>query len=93
MTGKSLSIGLVLLMAGCVSQPMTIPESGTAAAQLFATRCSSCHALPHPARNTANEWPGILALMDRRMRERHIPPINGQERDELLRYLQSHARN
>lgn len=92
MSRKIISIGLVALLAGCANQPMTVPEADSDAAQLFEARCTGCHALPHPARNRADEWPGILALMDRRMRERHVQPLDDDERQELLRYLQAHAR-
>ena len=80
-----------LLLAAC-STVETLPEADGPAAALYRARCGSCHALPHPARHRADEWPPLLALMERRMAERGYPPLSGEERRILLGYLRRHAR-
>jgi len=68
-----------------------IPDSGSAAAQLFAQRCSVCHSLPHPKRLDWPHWRSILHVMKQRMDERDMSmPV--EEWRQIAGYLQSHAR-
>lgn len=83
---------VIVLISGCATQPMQIPEMDSPEAKLFVSRCGACHALPHPARNTAAEWTDILALMEKRMKERNFPALSDQELETLTIYLQSNAR-
>lgn len=78
--------------AGCATGPMSIPDAHSPAAQLYAGKCSACHSLPHPKRNSYREWRHLLALMQLRMAERGMPVLTGEEKETLLGYLQSHAR-
>lgn len=92
MLRKMLLPCVIVLTSGCATQPMQIPDMGSPEAKLFASRCGTCHALPHPERNTATEWTGILTLMEERMKERGAPPLSEQELETLTKYLQTHAR-
>ncbi len=83
-------LGAVII--GCTTGPMSIPESRSAAAQLYVGKCSICHALPHPKRNSYPEWQHLLNVMQQRMAERGIPVLTGEEKKKLLDYLQQHAR-
>ncbi len=91
---KSLLCLLTILLSGLAAcaGPQPVPEAGTPTAAAFEARCGSCHALPHPARHRAEEWPHLLALMERRMAERGLAPLSDGERQRLLDYLQRHAR-
>jgi len=68
-----------------------IPDADSAAAKLFAQRCSVCHSLPHPARLDWPHWRSILHVMKQRMDERDIS-MPDQEWRQIAGYLQSHAR-
>lgn len=69
-----------------------IPDAGSAQAIAFRNQCSRCHALPHPKRHSFSEWQHYLGLMDRRMEERGMPPLAGEERQKVLDYLREHSR-
>ena len=83
---------VMLSVAGCASGPTPLPDAQSSAAALYAEKCGTCHAVPHPKRNTAAEWRRLFALMEQRMAERHVPPFSAEERETLLNYLQSNAR-
>ncbi|MBV1883560.1 MAG: hypothetical protein KUG82_18105 [Pseudomonadales bacterium] len=91
-----LRFGLLCLIAivglGCTARSITLPDSESSAAQLYSDKCSACHALPHPKRHSAAEWPPVFKLMERRMRERHVPAFSAEQRSVLLGYLQDNAR-
>jgi len=92
-TGLALT-GLILLTA-CTTpgtDNTTIPEAGSAGAKAYSTRCSSCHALPHPQRLGYNAWLKLLPVMEQRMRERGMQKMGKNERDMLLSYLKEHSR-
>ncbi len=79
-------------LAGCAGAPTPLPEPASEGARLVAARCGACHAVPHPARLRATDWPAMLALMERRMGERGLAPLAADERRAILAYLQAHAR-
>ncbi len=92
---KSLSLPtwlvLFVLLPACASV-QSLPEQDSAAAKLFVSQCRACHALPHPGRNSPDEWSHILAVMDQRMVERFGKGLAEEERDVLLTYLRENAR-
>ncbi|MFZ5876301.1 MAG: hypothetical protein ACOYXU_07815 [Nitrospirota bacterium] len=59
---------------------------------MFRQTCSRCHALPHTASHTANEWPLVVERMRTNMERMGAPGISNQERDAIVGYLQKHAR-
>jgi len=71
---------------------MSLPEARSPAAKLYTARCGSCHSLPHPRRLHYREWQQMVALMQQRMQERHMPPLTDKEQAIILNYLQAHAR-
>ncbi len=83
---------MAVAIAGCITGPTPIPDPDSAAAQLYVAKCSACHSLPHPKRNSYREWQHLLVLMQQRMAERGMPAWTREERDTLLGYLQRHAR-
>ncbi len=70
--------------------PPEAPE--TTEQTLFRETCSRCHALPHTASHTADEWPLVVERMRQNMETMRRPGISDQERDAIVRYLQEHAR-
>jgi hypothetical protein len=79
--------------------PQVYPDVESLAAQSFRLACSQCHALPDPRRHTAHEWPGVVQRMERNMRwmnrvvgSRRDPREPQLRTEEIVRYLQRHAR-
>jgi len=83
---------LLLGLSACASAPTPLPDPQSEAAKLYAARCGGCHSIPHPARLGSAQWQHMLTLMERRMLERKMPPLNDTERATLLGYLTAHAR-
>jgi hypothetical protein len=79
--------------------PRKFPDVDSPSAQSFRLACEQCHVLPDPRRHTAGEWPGVVARMERNMQ--WMNRVVGSQRDprepqlridEIVRYLQRHAR-
>jgi mono/diheme cytochrome c family protein len=47
--------------------PGVLPSPSSKGAMLFAATCTQCHALPDPRQLGAQEWPGVVARMQRNM--------------------------
>lgn len=62
---------------------------GAVAFQRF---CSRCHATPDPQRHTAQEWPAVIARMQKHMISRGIPPPPEEILSDITDYLQRNAR-
>ena len=76
-------------IAAYVDAAITVPDVNsvwTAAHQLYATRCSACHALHATTDFTANQWPGILQTMEKNA------ALDPQQAALITQYLQTHAR-
>jgi len=82
----------LILNSACATQEQSMPPTDAQTRQVFNTRCSACHALPHPARHTAQQWRHVVALMERRMQERGHAPLGDDERQRILSYLSQNAR-
>jgi len=72
-----------------------LPDPKSSGARLLACYCIQCHDLPPPALHASNEWPKVLARMERRMgmmsrMDSILSPTN-QERRIILNYLKRHA--
>ena len=76
-------------------QPGDLPDPNARGAQLLATYCAQCHALPAPTAHSATDWPGVTRRMWLRMDE--LPDSLGvkvptaAERYEILKYLTVNA--
>ncbi len=82
--------------------PEELPEPRSRAARLLVRYCTQCHELPSPAMHSAQEWPPVVARMNRRMgmmsgrgmmggmMGRMAAPSDS-ERREIVEYLQRHA--
>ena len=90
---------LVLLFSlgtvACSSAPPTSGAVGpeqTLRTQVFMSRCSICHAPPHPKRHSYAEWQLLLPVMEQRMEERGMGQLSDQDRVAILSYLKSNGR-
>ena len=91
-----MAVCLVTLLAGCsgIGKPggTSLPDMDTVAAQTFVSRCSACHAVPHPGRHDYQSWLYLVAVMEQRMAERGMLPLSAEDREVILAYLQENAR-
>jgi hypothetical protein len=76
------------IAAGC-SRPL--PEAGSAAAELYRSRCGTCHAAVAPSSMNYKLWEMVLPRMEARMREAGAAPLSAAERDTIRSYLERNA--
>lgn len=76
------------LAAGC-ERPL--PEQNTAAAQLYVSRCGQCHRAYAPGSLSAAMWQIQVQMMEAKMVQNRVPPLNNEERDTILSYLTRNA--
>ena len=60
--------------------------------ELFEIRCGICHQLPEPDMLTAAKWKRLLQLMQKRMQQVDMLPLNEEEFAQIHAYLSSQAR-
>jgi cytochrome c5 len=76
-------------------QPGDLPDPKARGAQLLATFCAQCHALPAPTAHSATDWPGVTRRMWLRMDELpeslSVKVPTTAERYEILKYLTVNA--
>jgi len=82
---------MIALLLPASGWSMTLPDAESAAAKQFASRCSVCHALPHPKRLDWPHWRHMLRVMKRRMAERDMTLPDDAWR-QIAGYLKHHAR-
>lgn len=84
------------LLAGCGSGSRSgdadadVPAEPVSA--LLVRHCSVCHAPPSPRLHAKSEWPNVIARMDMHRVEARMPALSRDEHDEVLAYLQAHAK-
>lgn len=79
-----------VVVRGWVDRSQVTPDLSAiwaAAQSLYASRCSTCHALHNPEEFSADQWPGILTPMAQRA------GLSKQEKQLITQYLQFHARS
>jgi hypothetical protein len=79
---------MALALAGCAKP---LPEAGTPAAQLYASRCGSCHRLYHPGSLTAAMWQVQVHAMQAKMRDAGVAALTVDQQEEILDYLERNA--
>ena len=79
--------------------PKRYPDVNSPAAESFRLACSQCHVLPDPRRHTAEEWPEVVARMQKNMewmnRVVGSKPVPGEPQlkiDDINAFLMRHAR-
>jgi mono/diheme cytochrome c family protein len=76
-------------VSACKSAPL--PESGTAAEQVYASRCGACHRAYNPHSMTSAMWRAQVAAMDQKIAQAGQPPLTGAQRQRILSYLERNA--
>ena len=76
------------VVAGCTHG---LPDADSPGAQLYASRCGTCHALHEPRALTSAMWEVQVNRMRETMRRRGVRLLTDEEQTLLLGYLQAHA--
>jgi len=80
---------VALVAAGCAKRP-ALPEADSPAAQLYVSRCGTCHGVYDPRAMTAAMWAVQLEAMTTRMAEAGTP-LTPEDRGQILDYLTRNA--
>ena len=59
---------------------------------LFEARCGTCHQLPEPDMLTPAQWKRSLEVMQKRMQQADMAPLDEEEFAQVHAYLSSQAR-
>jgi cytochrome c5 len=59
--------------------------------EAFLATCSRCHAAPDPGLHSKEEWPVVMARVERNMKRMNVATPTGLESEDILSYLQSVA--
>ncbi len=78
---------LALFFNGCVTM-QRLPEEKSADAQVYIKRCSTCHAIPHPARLNFHHWKDKIAVM----KNEQMPVITAKEKESVLSYINTQSK-
>ncbi len=83
---------VLLMIVALPAWGVDIPDADSPGGKLFATRCSTCHTLPHPKRLDWPHWRHMLGVMKQRINERSVPGPTKEEWQQIAAYLKTHAR-
>ena len=84
-----MAVAAAWTMVTACSHPL--PEAGSAAAELYRSRCGTCHAAVAPSSMKYKVWEMVLPRMEARMRETGTPPLGATERESIRSYLERNA--
>lgn len=76
------------LTANALKVGVTPPPPGKGR-DAFLASCSRCHAAPDPGLHSKEEWPVVLARVERNMKRMNVATPTGLESEDILSYLQS----
>ena len=82
-------LAVSLALAGCSRPPL--PEAGTPAAQLYTTRCGTCHPPYNPHVLTAAMWQVQVEAMRAKIVAAGQPPLTYADQAAILAYLRRNA--
>ncbi|NOY66434.1 MAG: hypothetical protein GXP13_03375 [Gammaproteobacteria bacterium] len=95
-TGQIFGVFIIMFVTACNSiQPnklQYLPEYNSALIKAYVNTCGQCHAIPHPARHSYEEWGHVLVAMNKRMQERGYQEPSQASRNQINIYLKKHAR-
>ena len=72
--------------------PKQFAVLNTPGGRAFRETCSQCHALPDPALHTLQEWPSVVARMQKNMAVMGKPVPDGPTLEKIIGFLGRHGR-
>ncbi len=85
----------VLLMTGAAGIAQAadgeLSEQQAQGKALFEARCVVCHQLPEPDMLKPKQWKRLLLLMQKRMQQADMPPLDEEEFAQVYDYLSSQS--
>ncbi len=86
--GWVVAAGMLAVVAGCTH---ALPDPDSPGAQLYQTKCGTCHAPHEPRALTTAMWEVQVIRMRETMRRRGVTPLTDDEESLVLGYLRAHA--
>jgi hypothetical protein len=71
------------------SGPASVAE---APPPILLQHCSACHAPPSAKEHNSEEWPSVIERMNLHRLEARMPSLDGKDKQAVLAYLQSNAK-
>lgn len=59
--------------------------------ELLKKWCADCHAPPLPESHAPSEWPNVVIRMQQHRQSKGLSAIPGQDMNDIINYLQTHA--
>jgi hypothetical protein len=84
---------VVALLLGGIGCNASLPEPESPAARLYQRRCSGCHRVYAPGVLTAEMWTFMVNRMEQEFQRRGLPPLQAEEKQTILDYLQRYSAN
>ena len=84
-----LAFAVLVTLSGCAKS--ALPDRTSSRAELYAARCGGCHVPYNPHTMTADMWRAQVPMMEEKMRQAKLPPLNDGERAQILDYLTANA--
>ena len=88
---RRLAFALLLPAAALSACSQPLPEEGSPAASLYASRCGGCHVVYQPKSMTMAMWKLQIDRMDQKYRAAGIAVPSADEKTQILDYLNRHA--
>jgi len=82
-------VALIIAATGCAPKPL--PEKGSDAERLYATRCGGCHRPFQPSTMTVAMWREQVEAMRLKMAQAGVAPLSQAEQRQILDYLERNA--
>jgi hypothetical protein len=82
-------VALIVATTGCSPKPL--PEAGSDAERLYATRCGGCHRPFQPSTMTAAMWSEQVEAMRLKMEQAGVAPLSAADQRQILDYLERNA--
>jgi len=86
----------IALITGCTQEIEAVdytklPDYGSSQVALYVEKCGGCHAAPTPSIYPKARWPAIVGRMQLRMTAKKVVPLNKQQEEQILGYLEKYA--
>lgn len=78
--------------SGSAGSSGAIAPDETSAAPILVKHCSACHAPPSAKEHRREEWPSVIERMNMHRLQARMPTLDDKEKQAVLAFLQTHAK-